>query len=80
MSDRIRVWGYRDGVLLPDGFETGTDYSSGRVPATVSDEVGALLATVAGLVALLRSVGVEPAMGEGNDDVVGIPEWHETEG
>ncbi len=48
---RIRVWAYRDGVLLPDGFEAD---------AKVGAEIPCL-------VALLESLGVEVCIGDDDE-------------
>jgi len=57
----IRVWGERDGVLLPQGFEATS-------PGIFAGE-----ATVAALVALLESVGVHTNISR-DAAVVPVPE------
>jgi hypothetical protein len=54
---KARVWGYRDGTLLPDGFEADATTTKGY-----DDDV----ALVPCLLALLESVGIEACIG--NDD------------
>ena len=75
---RVRVWAYRDGTLLPEGYESGgTSRPAGPAPpfGTVEGE----RAAVDALVALAESAGLEvcigtDAPGEFNEDVEG---WHE---
>lgn len=61
---KARVWGYRGGTLLPDGFESvaaGKGYGVGDLRERA--------ALVPCLLALLSSVGVEACIGTDEDDL-----------
>ena len=75
---KVRVWGYRDGTLLPHGFEVEVGNRSGKPkPEGMSEPFGTLegeMAALDGVMALLQSTGVEVAIGtdradEFNEDV-----------
>ncbi len=63
---KVRVWGYRDGTLLPAGFEVEVGNRSGRRPKSYSEPFGTRdgeEAAADGLMALLESAGVDGCVG-----------------
>jgi hypothetical protein len=62
---KIRVWGYRDGTILPDGFERDVDvvvtpgYLKAKKIGRLAEALAQALAERDAVVALAESVGVE---------------------
>ncbi len=59
---KVRVWGYKDGELMPDGFEADVDQAD-RISAKPFGTRKGETATVDALVAFIESLGIEVCIG-----------------